>query len=210
MAVNGQNEQNEEELSARELLKRELEAMYDPMEDMTEEDHAAYQKKLMAKIQSGKKLSAQEMNYLRIHDPATYRMALRIEYKRRKLEQRLKHCQSKEEVEEVFYRTVEGIPKEDPDREALIKTYQVTYEEFKKTMQYARLPETDREAKAERLHGKRKKAFLEGKEYDETSRWFMLPEESVELNGDGLIRLEEDATPMDELLDSMPVMDIVG
>lgn len=202
----------EEELTARQLLKKELEAMYDPMDDMTEEQHAVYKKKLMAKIQSGKKLTSQEMNYLRVHDPAAYRMARRMEYKRMKLEQRLKHCRSKEEVEEVFNQSMEGISKEDPDREALMNTYQVAYEEFKKTMQYARLPETKKEAKAERLHGKSKKAFLEGKEVKELELdlLFEAMKEGSEVTEDGLIPLEEDATPWDELLDDLPVMDVTG
>lgn len=202
----------EEELTARQLLKKELEAMYDPMDDMTEEQHAVYKNKLMAKIQSGKKLSSQEMNYLRVHDPAAYRMARRMEYKRMKLEQRLKHCRSKEEVEEVFTQSMDGISEDDPDREALMKTYQTAYEEFKKTMQYARLPETKKEAKANNLHGKSKQAFLEGKEREELE-WDLLFEamkEGNEVTGDGLIRIEEDATPWEELLDELPVMDVTG
>lgn len=205
-----QEQEKMQKLSARELWKNELKSIYDPGEDMTEEEHAVYQKKLMAKLKSGKKLTAQEMNYLRVHDPAAYRMARRIEYKRLKLEQKLKHCQSKEEAEEVYNQAVGSVSEEDPDKEALLNTYRVSYEEFKKTMEYASLPETKREAKAERLHGKKKKAYLEGKDLDERNRWFEIPEEGNEITSDSLVKLEEEAVPLDELLDSMPVMDITG
>lgn len=204
--------QEQKMLSPRQLLKKELEAMYDPIKDMTEEDHAAYKQKLMAKVQSGKKLTAQEMNYLRIHDPAAYRLARRLEYKRMKLEQRLKACQSKEEAEEVYNQSIGGISKEDPDREAIMNTYKETYEEFKKTMQYARLPETKREAEAKNLYGKRKKAFLEGSDEHEMEidLLFETMTETTVQTQDGLVKLEEEATPWDELLDDLPVMDVVG
>ena len=198
-------------LTVRQIWKQELEKMYDPAEDMTQEEHAEYQQKLMAKIKSGKKLSSQEMNYLRVHDPVAYQLARRMEYKRLKLERKLKLCKSKEEVEEVFYQAMEGISKNDPDRETIMATYQEAFQEFKKTLQYARLPETKREAKAEQLHGKRKKAFLAGKDFAELEMdiWFD-PAKQDGQEEDGLEKLDEAATPLDELLDSMPVMDIVG
>lgn len=204
--------QEQETLSARQLLKKELESMYDPVKGMTEEDHASYKQKLIAKVQSGKKLTAQEMNYLRIHDPAAYRLARRLEYKRMKLEQRLKACKSKEEAEEVYNQFMEGISKEDPDREAIMNTYKETYEKYKKTMQYARLPETKREAEAKDLHGKRKKAFLEGKDELELEidLLFKIMTDTTEQAENGLVKIEEDATPWDELLDELPVMDVVG
>lgn len=163
-------------LSARALLKKELEAMYDPEEDMKQEEHIAYQKKLLAKINSGKRLSAKEMNYLRIHAPELYQMARQIEQKRMKLECQLKNCNSKEEAREIYCQAIDVISDKCPYREALIKNYQDVYEEFRKSKEYARLPETKKEAEQQKLHGKRKKMFLEGKVFSEVDKWFILRE----------------------------------
>ena len=143
---------------------------------MTKEEHAAYQKKLLAKINAGKRLSAKEMNYLRIHAPELYRLARQIEQKRMKLEQQLKNCNSKEEAREIYCQAIEGISDGCPYKEALIKNYQDVYDEFRKSKEYARLPETKKEAEAQKLHGKRKKMFLEGKVFSEMDRWFVLKE----------------------------------
>lgn len=174
--TNAGNKRGTVTLSARTLLKKELEALHDPTEDMTKEEHQAYQKKLLAKINAGKRLSAKEMNYLRIHAPELYRMARQIEQKRMKLEQQLKNCKSKEEASEIFCQAMEGISDGCPYKEALIKNYQNVYDEFRKSKEYARLPETKKEAEAQKLHGKRKKMFLEGKVFTEVDKWFTMQE----------------------------------
>lgn len=201
----GKDEKLDARAKAKQVLKSALEAIYDPEDGMTEEEHAAYEKKLIDKVRSGKKLTAQEMNYLRVHNPEAYWMARRVEYKRMKLEQRLKHCKSKEEAEEIYNTFVGQVLDEDPDKEALLNTYKNTYEEFKKSMEYARLPETKREAEAEKLHGKKKKLYLEGKLPSEEEEWLL----DMEL--DILMKLEEeDMGPLVELLDELPVLDITG
>lgn len=195
---------------ARQVLKSALEAIYDPEDEMTEEEHAAYEKKLIDKVRSGKKLTAQEMNYLRVHNPEAYWMARRVEYKRMKLEQRLKHCKSKEEAQEIYNTFVGQVSDEDPDKEALLNTYKNTFDEFKKTIEYARLPETKREAEAEKLHGKKKKLYLEGKLPSEEEEWLLDLDQDY-FDQDLLMKLEEeDLTPLIELLDELPVLDITG
>lgn len=42
---------------------------------MTEEEKAAYLAKIMAKLKSGKKLTAEEMRFLQAEDPALYQQA---------------------------------------------------------------------------------------------------------------------------------------
>lgn len=195
----------EEPLTARQILKQELEGLNDPFPDMTEEDHSAYQQKLAAKIKSGKKLTSQEMSYLRMRCPALYQMARRVEYKRMKLEQKLKQASSKQEVEEIYNEMVGAVSEKDPDKEAILNAYRDVYEEFKKTKEYAALPETEREAEAEKLHGKRKKMFLEGKMFTEWDMIFGEEEQDI------LIKMEDDgATPISEMLDGLPVLDVQG
>lgn len=54
-----------------------------------------------AKMRSGKRLSAAEMNYLKENDPQTYQKARAIEMEREAYERELKQCKTKEEVQRV-------------------------------------------------------------------------------------------------------------
>ncbi len=54
-----------------------------------------------AKMRSGKRLSAAEMEYLKEHDPQTYQKAREIEMEREAYERELKRCRTKEEVQRV-------------------------------------------------------------------------------------------------------------
>lgn len=56
---------------------------------------------LYAKLQTGKKLSAQEMDYLRTNDPVSYQKAKEIEAERESYKQELKRCRTKEDVERL-------------------------------------------------------------------------------------------------------------
>ncbi len=205
----GQTEKEQEPLTARQILKRELEALNDPQEHMTEEEHAAYQKKLSAKLRSGKKLTAKEMSYLRFRCPSLYQLARRLEYKRLKMEHRLKQAKSKQEAEDIYNEMVGQVSKEDPDKEAILNTYKNTYEEFKKTVKYRQLPETREEAVAKELHGKKKKWYLEHKMISEFELWF--EEEMTGGENGELVKLEDDvSSPIEELLDELPVLDVQG
>ncbi len=53
------------------------------------------------KMMSGKRLSSQEMDYLKEHDPETYKKAKAIEMEREAYERELKSCKTKEDVQRV-------------------------------------------------------------------------------------------------------------
>lgn len=53
------------------------------------------------KMMSGKRLTAQEMEYLKEHDPETYKKAKAVEMEREAYERELKNCKTKEEVQRV-------------------------------------------------------------------------------------------------------------
>ncbi len=53
------------------------------------------------KLNSGQKLTAEEMEYLRQHDPQTYQKVRTIEAEQKNYENELKKCKTKEEVERV-------------------------------------------------------------------------------------------------------------
>ena len=100
-------------------------------------------KKIYAKIQSGKKLTQDELAYLRRYDPVTYMKVARIQAQREALEAQLKCCKSKEEAQELYTDAVSRIPEDDPARAELLAAYDDAYGEFKKSDDYGSLPQKD-------------------------------------------------------------------
>ncbi len=124
------------------------------MEDIeNEEERARYEAKIIAKLQSGKRLTAKELRYLRKNNPALYAQAIRIEAKRRGVEARLKSAQSKREVEEIQFEAISTISEKDPARVYMIAAVNEAVKEFKQTEEYRRLPQVD-EKDEELVHGK--------------------------------------------------------
>lgn len=58
-------------------------------------------KQIDLKLNSGQKLTAEEMDYLRKHDPQAYQRVKSIETEQKNYENELKKCKTKEEVERV-------------------------------------------------------------------------------------------------------------
>ena len=56
---------------------------------------------ISSKMESGSRLSASDMEYLRVHSPDTYEKAVRIQREREAYERDLKNCRSKEDVERL-------------------------------------------------------------------------------------------------------------
>lgn len=129
--------------SRAELLRLALEDYLDPTAGMTDAQRESFIRELYAKIQSGRKLTPDEIQYLRRYDPAAYLKAARIQAKREALANRLKNCSSKEEAQEAYTDTVAGIPEDDPARRELMAAYDRAYEEFKESGGYRALPEKD-------------------------------------------------------------------
>ena len=46
---------------------------------MSEEDEKEYHNKILRKLRQGRRLTTAEKNYLQIHDPEMYKVALRVE-----------------------------------------------------------------------------------------------------------------------------------
>lgn len=127
--------------SRMDMLRVAVKDYLDPTAGMTDEQKERFIKKLYAKIQSGKKLTPDELAYLRKYDPVTYMKVVRIQAKREALETQLKNCKSKEEAQELYVDTVSRIPEDDPARKELLAAYDDAYEEFKKSDDYGGLPE---------------------------------------------------------------------
>lgn len=139
----------------------------DPTVGMSEKEQKEYERRIEQKMKAGKKLSAKELNYLRIHNPDLYKIALRVEISRKSLRYRLKNCRSKQEVHDVVQGQLGAVrsAKGDPAREYLVAMVQRELRKFKKSGAYARLP-----MKTEHGEKKSKKVlyFPEQEKGDET------------------------------------------
>ena len=132
--------------SRMDMLRVAVQDYLDPTAGMTDAQRERFIKKIYAKIQSAKKLTQDEMAYLRKYDPVTYMKVARIQAQREALEAQLKSCKSKEEAQELYTDTVSRIPEDDPARKELMAAYDDAYEEFKKSADYGSLPEKDADA----------------------------------------------------------------
>lgn len=151
--------ENMGEKSNAEIWRETIAMMEESLVKVPEEKRAAYEQKIRQKMQSGKKLSGEELNYLRIYQPDLYRSALRVENARTVLRTKLKNCKSKEEVDNVVsvqnevLKAMDG----DPDKEYMAAMVRHEVDTFKKSTAYARLPRRIEE-------GKKKKTPVSDKE----------------------------------------------
>lgn len=120
--------------------------------------------KIQAKLEAGKRLSEKELNYLKKYNPQMYAHALRIEMKRRAVEEQLRHAKSKRQVQEIEDEAMCSIGKNDPVKKYMVAAVSRTVSEFRKTEAYKRLPETDKEKKKTQVNEWKKDS---GEEEDE-------------------------------------------
>ncbi len=110
----------------------------------SDQEKSIYEERINQKVQSGAKLTVSEMNYIRETNPQLYIKVVRIQMRRDMMEQKLKNCKSKKEVEDAVGFEIGSISEKDPDREPLIKAIQNVTSEFKKTAEYKNLPEVEK------------------------------------------------------------------
>lgn len=99
--------------------------------------------KIQEKLEAGKRLSEKELNYLKKYNPQMYAHALRIEMKRRAVEEQLKHAKSKRQVQQIEDEAMCSIGKNDPVKKYMVAAVSRTVSEFRKTESYQKLPETE-------------------------------------------------------------------
>lgn len=140
----------------QDIWKKVCEQLTDITSGMSEEEKQDYEKKIRAKLQRGANLSVEELNYLRIHNPELYRSAMRVKTAKQQLKEQLRHCKSKQEANTLIVRSISRISDKDPDKTYLTAGLRKVAEEFKKSIRYARLPETNDQKKDKKAHGKKK------------------------------------------------------
>ena len=77
-------------------LKQAVDSIFDPTTGMSDEQKKRFVEKLYKKLESGKKLSADELQYLRMNDPVTYAKAARVQMMRESFKKQLESAKSKE------------------------------------------------------------------------------------------------------------------
>lgn len=125
----------------RDKMADRLKEAFDPTSKMSDEEKKNYEEKINQKIKNGDKLTSSEMQYIRLKSPYLYAMISRIQFQRQVLEEKLKQCRSKEEVEEVYNSSISHISKKDPAKEPLMAAYTKVTLEFKKSSTYKNLPQ---------------------------------------------------------------------
>ena len=128
------------------MLKDAVDSIFDPTSGMTEEQKKKFIEKLENKIKHGIKLTADEMQYLRINNPIEYAKMAKVQIQREALENRLKSCKSKEEAHDLYVDAMSKISDNDPAKEETIAAYNDTYKDFQKSDEYSSLPNTKKEA----------------------------------------------------------------
>lgn len=128
-------------------ITENISELLSPSCGMTEEEKQKYMAKIIAKLKSGQKLTAEEMRFLQAESPALYQQAARVEAMRDALENRLKHCSSKNEATEIFSDAMSHISDDDPMKEYLVAAYQKVMSEYKDSREYQTLPQESEETK---------------------------------------------------------------
>ena len=147
---NNQADKTTKFASRMNMLRVAVKDYLDPTAGMTDEQKERFVKKLYAKIQSGKKLTPDEMQYLRQNDPVTYMKAARVQAQREAFETQLNNCKSKEEAQDLYLDKVSRISEDDPARQELRAAYDDAFDEYKKSGDYKSLPDTEKEIRRKR------------------------------------------------------------
>ena len=141
ICLNTKKEEPKKITSTKELAQYIIESVND-VEKMSEEDRAKMDSRIMAKLKSGNKLSQKELDYLRKTNPIMYAHAMRVQRMAEAIEEQLKHAKSKEEADSIISASLNGISKNDPDREYIYAAVNRISTEFHKSGAYEKLPNT--------------------------------------------------------------------
>ena len=180
---------SDEKVSEMDLYRRQLEEIRENAAD----DRAT----IYMKLQNGKKLTADELDYLREHDPEAYKKAKELEAEQKRYEEELKRCKTKDEVEEVrmtYLASKMAVAKEvssNPNipkaqkmaillqENAKIKAAMEAELKFKNSSQYANLPTAEEEAQ----ETEERRAQLRGEPWQEEAARRAEEEEDMESAG---------------------------
>lgn len=170
---------------------------------------------IYSKIQTGKKLTRAEKEYLRENDPETYKKVSAIEQKRKAFKRELKSCKTKEEVQRLKFtyqseslmsiKKISNNPNiSDGEKLAFVmieyaksQAIEEAVQEFRKCGEYGKLPTDVEYAQAMDEINEKKEPIVEqtSEKNDEISDSEGEPEESIVFSKENLIQ-----TPPEENL----------
>ncbi len=114
--------------------------------ELSESDKKEIERRILQKLEAGKKLTAEEIDFLRTYNPTLYQRYLRIQRMAEALKERLKSAQSKEEANDIIGQSLSGISDKDPDKKYIVAAMQEVAKDFKQSCDYGRLPNTKEDA----------------------------------------------------------------
>lgn len=128
-------------------ITENISELLSPACGMTDDEKESYLAKIMAKLKSGKKLTAEEMRFLQSENPVLYQQAARVQSMQNSLETQLKHSTSKENAATIYSNAMSMISDKDPMKEYIVAAYDDVMKEYKNSDEYNALPETEEDAK---------------------------------------------------------------
>lgn len=140
------NESQLDNLKIGEMMKEAVDSIFDPTSGMTEEEKQSFLDEMNRKIKAGEKLTADEMQYLRMNDPIQYAKMAKVQMQREMLKKQLENCKSKEEAHDLYIEAMSRISDDDPTKKETMAAYNNVYDEFRKSDAYEGLPATKKEA----------------------------------------------------------------
>lgn len=154
----------------------------------SEEEKQKKMSQILNKLKNGKKLTAEEMAFLRKYNPTLYQRALRIQKMTEQLENQLKQAKSKEEANNIIAYSVNAISDEDPDKEILTAAFGEVIKKFRSSRAYQKLPNTIEDAKKQKNQKNAQEFDSDKDEEQNLLSW----------------------TPLQEIIDSAPTLQLKG
>lgn len=137
--------------------------------ELSDEKKARIEARIIAKLKAGKKLTKEELDFLKQYNPELYVHALRVQRMAEALEEQLKNARSKEEADRIMTAATAAVSKNDPDREYIMASINRITSEFHESGAYEKLPDTMKEAKE--MHNKGSKdVFSDAEDEDEETK----------------------------------------
>lgn len=112
MTINLFQEKTEKITSTKELANYILDSVNNSSDEMSEEKRKDMDAKIQVKLESGKKLTPEELRYLQKYNPMLYAHALRVQVLAKAVEEQLKHARSKEEANRIITGAIAGLSKD--------------------------------------------------------------------------------------------------
>lgn len=135
----------------------------------TEEPEEERLKKIEQKLRSGKRLTREELEFLKSRSPYLYQQAIRIQHMADGLKEQLKHCKTKQQAQQLISQTQAMVGAKDPMREAVLAALSRVKKEFTESEYYKKLPAD--EEKQKKTEGAAKDPFAKEEEDDITYQY---------------------------------------